>query len=464
MKGGFFERSGGNGGGSRNTADRIVFALVRFLLVLAGFSLVALWYTAARSARRWFFLGALTIFLGAVVTLFYITGEFPYEFLLAGLSVNWLLTSTIWYFVRGRRLGFEENVREVFAATWPYKLAPKDQRIEVKYKDHLPAEVEIEIPRDVVRSQAPAIENRVRQRLGVPAGVWGGIAPDSSWRFIWRWQHHRVHLIPCPDLPSFVPWPGPGPTWHDIPIGRSFTGTLYWKALKVPHLLIAGTTGGGKSVAISTVLAHVGCWGDYWDVYAIDPKRTEFGYLVGQPWVVDVAFDLGHIADVVIRVRVEMENRLDDMRQAGVHSFLDLQDTPRAILLTADEMFELAVLSGLKDEKSKADDARRQAIMADIQRVARLGRAAGVFLLLATQRPDASVFPGALKNNVVGRLAVGRLTPEGSRMVIEDDSAAELDGTPGRGVWRSGSDVREVQVFYAGETDVLAAYELEDTP
>lgn len=117
------------------------------------------------------------------------------------------------------------------------------------------------------------------------------------------------------------------------------------------------------------------------------------------------------------------------------------------IMIVIDEVAELLDRSGGKSDEAKEQDEIRDEISAIFESIARLGRAMGVHMIYATQRNDAKLISGQVRNNTGARVAVGRLTPEGSRMALENELATGLPGLPGRGIFYDFGACREFQVY-----------------
>ena len=188
---------------------------------------------------------------------------------------------------------------------------------------------------------------------------------------------------------------------------------------KAPHILVAGMTGGGKSVVIHDIicqmLAHPSRFAN---LVLIDPKRVEFGMYAGLPnlawpWV---AYDPDDIEQALRWAESEMRMRFHHMERAGVRSFDLMPDPWGRTLVVIDELANL-ILANKRLEKH-------------IVAIASMGRAAGVHLLLATQRPAADVITGLIRANVPTRIALPVITRTESRIILDVDGAEKLQ-TPG---------------------------------
>lgn len=193
-----------------------------------------------------------------------------------------------------------------------------------------------------------------------------------------------------------------------------------------------------------------------WRVYGVDPKAVELFWLKGRSGVVEVTSQLESMRDTVERVYQEMLRRQDECTAASRNSYLQLDPVPPALLLVVDEVTEFLSLSKMKTEEAKEEDELRQEVTTRLMSIGRLGRAFGVHLLLATQRPDATSLPGNLKNNLDARYAAGRMDKIPSQMVLDSDAATALPNIKGRGMLKLGGETETIQAFF------LAAEAIEE--
>lgn len=192
-------------------------------------------------------------------------------------------------------------------------------------------------------------------------------------------------------------------------LGQSAGGaTVAIDLRKQPHLLIAGATGSGKSVMLHSILSGM-LFGSPADIQfvMIDPKQVELTQYDGiphlaRPVITDVPRAIATLRDVC----ATMDERYKTMRAGGVAG------TPIAIVI--DELADLIMTSGKMVEPM-------------IVRIAQLGRAAGIHLIIATQRPTVNVVTGLIKANIPARIA---LTMAGTRdaTVVEVPGANKLSG------------------------------------
>ena len=205
-----------------------------------------------------------------------------------------------------------------------------------------------------------------------------------------------------------------------VALGRDVAGRPMLADLaRLPHLLVAGSTGSGKSVALNSLLAAL--LGrrrpDELRVLVVDPKRVEFGWLEGvahllAPVVVDVA----EAVEVLGKLESEMAYRYDLLARANVRdlaAYNAAATTPLPrLVLVVDELADLMMLA--------PDDVERSTC-----RLAQLGRAAGIHLVVATQRPSVDVLTGLIKANLPARLAFAVTSQVDSRTIL-DTTGAEL--------------------------------------
>lgn len=224
----------------------------------------------------------------------------------------------------------------------------------------------------------------------------------------------------------------------DIPylVGIGQSGIMTDTFEKARHLLIAGTTGSGKSVFMHDLIISTLC-NPHCIIAMIDIKRVEFGIYK------DIATVENEIPGAVSLTSYFVESmlkRYEIMEKRGINNYNDLvaiaPNTKRYILIV-DELSDL-----ISDKKSRA------ALIPKFLRIAQLGRAAGVHIVIATQRPDSQVINGTLKANIPSRMAFQTLSAIDSRIILEQSGAERLHGS-GDGLYSSnGSTPERVQAPY----------------
>ncbi len=208
-----------------------------------------------------------------------------------------------------------------------------------------------------------------------------------------------------------------------VPIGMALTGNLHIVDLaKIPHLLVAGQTGGGKSSFLHVLIIYMllaESNRDIWPVI-IDLKRLEFAYLNKHCLVID---DEENTCKLLRLLNRKLDKRLIELRDAGCRNITECKKDMPFIVLIIDELAELTD----KDAQN------------DLNRLARLARAAGIHIVAATQRPDATLFKDFAKTRALlpGRLCFTVADDTNSRIVLGNDAAHKIPkDIPGRAVWK----------------------------
>jgi len=278
------------------------------------------------------------------------------------------------------------------------------------------------------------------------------VTAENTWVYEWNTAEGFVVCAPVNHIPTKADYPGSADRpWNEIPLGIGAYGEIVWDVTKEPHALIAGKTGGGKSVAQRNIVFHTIQHNDKWCFLGVDPKRVELKpYKKYTNTVLGIATTLEDEVEVIRYAKEEMMRRYESMEEIGVNHFQDLPSPPRAIMVMVDEAYQLMAPEGVKTDEGKENDNLHGEASILIGEIARLGRAAGVHLALAMQRPDAIVLKGELKNNLDVRVAAGRLDSTPSSMVLDSGAATRVPGDiKGRGVVRIGGNNQQYQGYFA---------------
>ncbi len=214
---------------------------------------------------------------------------------------------------------------------------------------------------------------------------------------------------------------------YELPLilGKDITGKTCIRDLgKIPHLLVAGATGTGKSVAINSLLAGLLMTKtpDEVKFIMVDPKMgVEMGSYNGIPHLLSpVITDVSLVTNALEWTIGEMMRRYSQLKQVHAKKLSEYNQkmgftAMPYIVVVIDEMADLMLTSGMEVETK-------------IQRLAQMGRAVGVHLILATQKPTVDVITGLIKSNIPGRMAFAVSTLVDSRVILDESGAETLLG------------------------------------
>ena len=212
-------------------------------------------------------------------------------------------------------------------------------------------------------------------------------------------------------------------------LGKDLMGTpRYFDITKMPHLLIAGSTGSGKSVCTNSIIISIlmRYKPDEVKLVLVDPKQVELSNYNGIPHLLlPVVTDPKKAAATLQRIVVEMDNRYRAFAENSVKKIDDYNDLMSRkghkdarmpyIVVIIDEMADLMVVARKEVEDS-------------IMRITQLARAAGIHLITATQRPSTDVITGIIKANIPSRIAFAVASQVDSRTILDGVGAEKLLG------------------------------------
>lgn len=230
----------------------------------------------------------------------------------------------------------------------------------------------------------------------------------------------------------------PSHSWR-VPIGVDRRGeAIYYDfAGPYPHLLNAGISGGGKSVFLRSVLTSLSL-GPKPDMYLCDLKGgVELGLFSSFKHVKGFATNLYEVYQVMEEVERELIQRLKWMASKGLQEWRG-----KRIVAVIDELADFR--SGGRGDTNKD---LKSAIKEKLTLISAKGRAAGVTLVLSTQRPSADIIDGIIKTNVATTIAFRTRDGIQSRIILDNDKSSDLPDIPGRAIFQQGKD-REIQTFF----------------
>ena len=219
----------------------------------------------------------------------------------------------------------------------------------------------------------------------------------------------------------------------EVPLGRDVAGKLITLDItKTPHLLIAGATGSGKSVAINGIITSLlmNCTPDEVKLMLVDPKKVELGVYNGIPHLISpVVTESKKAAISLNKLVAEMERRYETFANVGVRNidgYNRLIKNQQASMDTGEKPMPYIV--GIVDELADLMMVSSNEVEGAIIRIAQMGRAAGIHMIIATQRPSVDVITGLIKANVPSRMAFAVSSGTDSRTILDQNGAEKLLG------------------------------------
>lgn len=265
------------------------------------------------------------------------------------------------------------------------------------------------------------------------------------------------------------------PSKLTVAFGRDISGqTIVGNLARMPHLLVAGATGSGKSVCINGIIASIlyKAKPDEVKFLMVDPKMVELNIYNGIPHLLaPVVTDPKRASMALKKIVVEMEKRYELFSKSATRNIEGyntlMKDNPSAVLpyivVIVDELADLMMVAA-----GDVEDA--------IARLAQMARAAGIHLIIATQRPSVDVITGVIKANIPSRIAFGVSSQVDSRTILDMGGAEKLLGRgdmlfmpmgaskPVRvqGAFLSDNEVEEIVAFCSGQAE--AEYDTDLVP
>jgi len=257
---------------------------------------------------------------------------------------------------------------------------------------------------------------RIRMEAPVPGKGYIGIEVPND-------QVSLVALRDAIQSPSYKEFPSP----LKFALGRDVSGNAVTADLTaMPHLLVAGTTGSGKSVCINGLISCLLLHNtpDELRLIMVDPKRVELSGYEGIPHLLaPVVVDLERVVGVLQWVGREMDQRYHKFSQVGARHIIDYNQKMEQreetklpyLVVIIDELADMMMLAPTETERA-------------ITRLAQLSRATGIHLIISTQRPSTDVVTGLIKANFPARIAFATASGVDSRVILDHPGAETLLG------------------------------------
>lgn len=233
-------------------------------------------------------------------------------------------------------------------------------------------------------------------------------------------------------------------------VGESLETVLTQEIIDLPHLLIAGTSGGGKSNFFRQALIGLLKSSPYLQLYLLDLKKgievVEFQDLPN----VRIAADEATAVQVLKSVHAEMERRFTYLMENKKKKINPIKDQKDLIVVAIDEA---SILFG----KERADSDKKELILEArkyVDELSKLARASGIHLILATQKPVKEAIDTKVLENLQGRMVFKMMSTAGSNVALGNKHAQDLDNIRGRGLWQNGNEEIEVQTPFITDKEV----------
>ena len=220
-----------------------------------------------------------------------------------------------------------------------------------------------------------------------------------------------------------------------VTLGRDIMGSpKYCEINKTPHLLVAGSTGSGKSVCINSIIVSIlmRTRPDEVKLVLVDPKKVELSIYNGVPHLLAPVVTDAKKANIALKKMVsEMERRYDKFEETGTKNIAGYNayiDKKNATLPEEEKIKHMPYIVIIIDELADLMLVAAKEVQDSIMRITQMARAAGMHLIVATQRPSTDVITGVVKANIPSRIAFAVSSGIDSRTILDAVGAEKLLG------------------------------------
>ena len=220
-----------------------------------------------------------------------------------------------------------------------------------------------------------------------------------------------------------------------VALGKDImSNTMYCEINKTPHLLVAGATGSGKSVCINCILASIlmRAKPDEVKLLLVDPKKVELSMYNGIPHLLaPVVTDPKKASVALAKIVSEMERRYDVFEEKGVKNigtYNEMVEKKNASLTDGEKLKKMPYIVVIVDELADLMLVASKEVEDSIMRITQMARAAGIHLIVATQRPSTDVITGVIKANIPSRISFAVSSGIDSRTILDMVGAEKLLG------------------------------------
>ena len=219
------------------------------------------------------------------------------------------------------------------------------------------------------------------------------------------------------------------------PLGKNIMGNVIWCEInKTPHLLVAGSTGSGKSVCINGIICSIlmRAKPDEVKLVMVDPKKVELSGYNGVPHLMrPVVTDPKEASVALSKIVAEMERRYDtfsETKTKNIATYNDYVEKKNKTLPADEQIKKMPFIVVIIDELADLMLVASKDVEASIMRITQMARAAGIHLIIATQRPSTDVITGVVKANIPSRISFAVSSSIDSRTILDMTGAEKLLG------------------------------------